>query len=222
MMWGKRMTFKGVIFDFNGTLYWDTQLHNVAWDLFLEKNRIFLSDEEKNTRIHGKNNIDILKSLFTRELSLKDIDEMSIEKEDIYQSLCLKHKLGLAPGSVSFFKFLTKIRIPFTIATAADLYNVDFYFKHLDLGFYFDKSKVIYSDGTLKSKPDPEIFRKAMTVLGLKEGEVLIFEDSTSGIEAAENAKVKKIIIVNSTNNDYSKWNHQVITSFEEVDRALF
>ncbi len=222
MMWGKKMTIKGVIFDFNGTLYWDTQLHNVAWDLFLEKNRIFLSDEEKNTRIHGKNNIDILKSLFTRELSLKDIDEMSIEKEDIYQSLCLKHKLGLAPGSVSFFKFLTKIRIPFTIATAADLYNVDFYFKHLDLGFYFDKSKVIYSDGTLKSKPDPEIFRKAMTVLGLKEGEVLIFEDSTSGIEAAENAKVKKIIIVNSTNNDYSKWNHQVITSFEEVDRALF
>ncbi len=99
---------------------------------------------------------------------------------------------------------------------------MDFYFKHLDLGFYFDKSKVIYSDGTLKSKPDPEIFRKAMTVLGLKEGEVLIFEDSTSGIEAAENAKVKKIIIVNSTNNDYSKWNHQVITSFEEVDRALF
>jgi len=222
MMWGKKMTIKGVIFDFNGTLYWDTQLHNVAWDLFLEKNRIFLSDEEKNTRIHGKNNIDILKSLFTRELSLKDIDEMSIEKEDIYQSLCLKHKLGLAPGSVSFFKFLTKNRIPYTIATAADLYNVDFYFKHLDLGFYFDKSKVIYSDGTLKSKPDPEIFRKAMTVLGLKEGEVLIFEDSTSGIEAAENAKVKKIIIVNSTNNDYSKWNHQVITSFEEVDRALF
>ena len=216
------MTIKGVIFDFNGTLYWDTELHNVAWDLFLEKNRIFLSDEEKNTRIHGKNNIDILKSLFTRELSLKDIDEMSIEKEDIYQSLCLKHKLRLAPGSVSFFKFLTKNRIPYTIATAADLYNVDFYFKHLDLGFYFDKSKVIYSDGTFKSKPDPEIFRKAMTVLGLKEGEVLIFEDSTSGIEGAENAKVKKIIIVNSTNNDYSNWNHQVINSFAEVDRALF
>ena len=62
------MSIKGVIFDFNGTLYWDTELHNSAWDQFLEKNRIFLSDEEKDSRIHGKNNIDILKNVFAREL----------------------------------------------------------------------------------------------------------------------------------------------------------
>lgn len=214
------MSIKGVIFDFNGTLYWDTALHNSAWDQFLEKNRIFLSDEEKDSRIHGKNNIDILKNLFARELSTVEIARMSIEKEDIYQSMCLKHKLGLAPGCITFFKFLKKNKIPYTIATAADLYNIDFYFEHLKLGAYFEKSKVVYSDGTIRSKPDPEIFLKALGILGLEARDVLIFEDSKAGIEAAENAGAGKIIIVNSNKSDYSTWDHQVISSFEEA--ALF
>ena len=216
------MSIKGVIFDFNGTLFWDTALHNRAWDQFLEKNRIFLSDEEKNIRIHGKNNIDILKNLFARELEPAEIARMSIEKEDIYQSMCLEHKLGLAPGCVTFFKFLMRNRIPFTIATAADLYNIDFYFEYLHMGAYFDKSKVVYSDGTIASKPDPEIFIKALGILGLHANDVLIFEDSNAGIEAAENAGAGKIMIVDSNKSDYSRWKHQVISSFEEVDRVQF
>lgn len=216
------MTVKGIIFDFNGTLYWDTSLHNQAWDLFFEKNGIFLSDEEKDSRIHGKNNIDILRNLFTRELSANEIAIMSIEKEDIYQGLCLKNKLGLAPGCIPFLKFLKQNNIPYTIATAADLYNVNFYFRHLDLASYFDQSMVIYSDGTINSKPDPEIFEKALGILNLEAKDVLIFEDSKAGIEAAENVRAGKIIIVNSSGSDYGSWNHQTIRSFEEVDRLLF
>jgi len=216
------LSIKGVVFDFNGTLFWDTELHNKAWDVFLERKRIILSDEEKDKRIHGKNNKDILKSLFPEELSPAGIARMSVEKEDIYQDLCLKQKLGLAAGSIEFFNFLQSRQIPFTIATAADLYNVDFYFRHLNLGLYFDKSKVIYSDGSIKSKPEPEIFIKALEVLKLGAGEVLIFEDSISGIAAAENARARKIIIVNSTNSDYSRWDYQAITNFAEVDRELF
>jgi len=30
------MKYSGVIFDFNGTLYWDTPLHDLAFDIFLE------------------------------------------------------------------------------------------------------------------------------------------------------------------------------------------
>jgi beta-phosphoglucomutase-like phosphatase (HAD superfamily) len=50
----------------------------------------------------------------------------------------------------------------------------------------------------------------------------LIFEDSTSGIKAAENSNAKKIIIVKSTNDDYGEWNHQIINSFTEVDKSIF
>lgn len=216
------MVIKGVIFDFNGTLFFDTHLHNQAWDIFLKKHSFALTDEEKNVKIHGKNNSEIMSNLFSKDLSKDDIETLSIEKEDIYQSLCLKEKMALAPGVLDFLEYLDKNNIPFTIATASDLYNLQFYFEHLELKKYFDLDQIVYSNGKIKSKPHPEIFLKAMDVLKIDACETLIFEDSTSGILAAENSKAKKIIIVDSANNDYSKWNYDVITSFDEIDTSIF
>ena len=216
------MAIKGVIFDFNGTLFFDTHLHNQAWDIFLMKHSFVLTDEEKNLKIHGKNNAEIMSNLFSKNLSKNEINTLSIEKEDIYQSLCLKEKMELAPGVLDLLEYLDKNHIPFTIATASDLYNLQFYFEHLELEKYFDLDRIVYSNGNIKSKPDPEIFFKAIDVLDIDAGETLIFEDSTSGILAAENSKAKKIIIVDSAKNDYSKWNYDVITSFDEVDTSIF
>ena len=53
------MSYKGVIFDFNGTLFWDTDLHNRAWDKFFDKNQIKMTDAEKFQKMHGKNNRDL-------------------------------------------------------------------------------------------------------------------------------------------------------------------
>ncbi len=216
------MGIKGVIFDFNGTLFFDTHLHNQAWDIFLDKHSIQLGNEEKNKRIHGKNNAEILSNLFSNELSINDVKELSIDKETIYQSLCLKQKMEFAPGAEDFMNYLIFNKIPFTIATASDLYNLEFYFKHLGLGKYFDMSKIIYSNGKVKSKPDPEIFLLAMKILGIRPEQTLIFEDSASGITAAENSQAKKVIIVKSTDNDYHRWNHQIIQSFSQVDSTIF
>ena len=61
-----------------------------------------------------------------------------------------------------------------------------------------------------------------MDILDSTPEETLIFEDSNSGIQAAENSKAEKIIIVKSTDEDYTEWSHEVIQSFSEVDRSLF
>lgn len=216
------MAIKGVIFDFNGTLFFDTHLHNRAWDIFLDRYSLMLEDVEKGQKIHGKNNAEILANLFEKKLTKEEIEKLSIEKEDIYQSLCLQQKMELAPGVEDFFDYLRINNIPFTIATAADLYNLKFYFKHLNLGKYFDISRIVYSDGTIKSKPNPDVFLKAMDILQILPSETLIFEDSPSGIQAAENSEAQKIIIVQSTDEDYSPWTHQVIGSYAQVDRSIF
>lgn len=216
------MKIKGVIFDFNGTLFWDTELHYQAWDVYLERHGLVINEEEKNDVIVGRNNEYILDRIYPEKLPHDEIVRRSIEKEDIYQELCLEHKLQLADGSEELFKFLKKNNIPFTIATGSDFHNVEFYFQYLDLGRYFDKSKVIYSDGTIRSKPDPEVFLRALNVLDLSPGEVLFFEDSEPGIKAAEKVNAGKIIIVNSTGKDFSKWPHQVIRDFSEVDKDIF
>jgi beta-phosphoglucomutase len=216
------MGIKGVIFDFNGTLFWDTHLHNQAWDWFLEKYGIHWSDKEKDEKIHGKNNRDIIKSIFPDLTSDKEIYTLSSEKEKFYQNLCLQKEMELAPGATEFLLFLMKNHIPFTIATASEKINVDFYFEQLGLSAFFDRSNVIFNDGTIASKPNPQIFQKAMDKLGLIPSQTLIFEDSAAGIMAAENAGVTKIIIVNSIGDSYFSWSYQKIKSFSEVDETIF
>lgn len=46
-----------------------------------------------------------------------------------------------------------------------------------------------------KRKPSPDIYKKALKNLSLNESEVLVFEDSVSGANAAEKAKLDMIII---------------------------
>lgn len=223
MLFTKYMSFSGVIFDFNGTLFWDTKLHNKAWDIFLTKHGLFLSDEDKFGKMHGKNNRDLFLSLFNKPLSEEKIQEYTLEKETLYQKLCLDTDMMLAPGAMDFLNFLKDENIPFTIATASGKENVDFYFEHLPLSKWFEYNKVVYNNGKIKGKPDPEIYQKAMTIINKKAEEIVVFEDAIAGLQSARNANAGKIIVVDSNDDDYSDWkDHQIIKSFNEVSRELF
>ncbi|MBN2103345.1 HAD family phosphatase [bacterium] len=215
-------TYKSVIFDFNGTLYWDTSYHNRAWDRFLNHYHIHLSDEEKRVIIYGKNNEDILQGLFHRHLTEPDMQAMINEKEFIYQRICLEHKMRLAPGAVNFLNDLASINISLAIATASEKMNIDFYCQHLKLQQWFSAKQIIYNDRSFRSKPNPDIFLLAMQRINASPDETIIFEDSFAGIKAAENAGTGKIIIVNSDKQDYGDTAHEIITSFDEVSRDLF
>lgn len=215
------MSIKGVIFDFNGTLLWDTQLHNTAWDVFLNKHGISLSDEKKHQQIHGKLNTEIMRFLFGNKLESEEMERYILEKESIYQGLCMDmDDFSLAEGTIALFDHLKKKEIPFAIATAADLVNVDFYIKTFHLYKWFKKEYIIYNDGTVRGKPFPDIFLKALDVLGIEGKDSVIFEDSISGIKAAEAAGAGKIIIVNSNDSDYTEFKdkHPIINNFNEVD----
>ncbi len=217
------MQFSGVIFDFNGTLFWDTKLHNKAWDIFLTKHNLHLSDEEKFQKMHGKNNRDLFLSIFNTPLSDEEIARYIAEKEGLYQQLCLETDMQLAPGAVDFLDFLKKENIPFTIATASGKENVDFYFEYLPLTRWFEYDKVVYNNGRIKGKPDPQIYQLALSVISKQPQDVIVFEDAIAGLQSARNANAGKIIVVNSNDDDYTDWKDcPIIKSFNEVDRTQF
>ena len=215
------MKFKGVVFDFNGTLLWDTKYHNQAFDLFLEQHNIVLTDEEKSVKIYGKSNADIMRDIFGRPLTDLEIKEFSIEKELIYQELIVDN-LHFAEGAEDLFEYLKAHNIPFCIATSSDFLNVEFYFREMQLERWFSPEWVLFNDGTLKGKPEPDLFLRAAERLQLNASELVIFEDSKAGIKAAENAGAGKIYIVNSMNDDFSDFEHEVIFNFNQTDKSLF
>jgi len=213
--------YKGAIFDFNGTLFWDTAFHDRAFDIFLEKHGVQLTDEEKRVKIHGQTNPDIMRGIFGNHLTEQQIQDYSQVKELIYRQLCI-NDLKLASGAEELFDFFKAKGIPFTIATSAGIENVSFYFENMHLDRWFSLDKVVYNNGTFRGKPHPDVFINAAGKLDLLPEQTVIFEDSVPGIEAAENAGAGKIYIVNSYGENYSRFSHDIITDFSQVDRKLF
>jgi len=213
--------FKGAIFDFNGTIFWDTAFHDRAFDIFLKKHGVQLTDEEKRVKIHGQANPDIMRGIFGNQLSEKDIADFTQDKELIYRQLCV-NDLKFAPGAEDLFDFLKAKGIPFTIATSAGIENVSFYYENMHLDRWFSMDKIVYDQGTFRGKPHPDVFLAAAKKLELNPEETVIFEDSVPGIIAAQRAGAGKIYIVNSYGENYSRFAHAIITDFAEVNRELF
>lgn len=214
------MTKSAVVFDFNGTLFWDSDYQEKSWIEYLAYHDIKLTREKINSYIHGRNGKDTFELIFQKKFSNEEIDLLVEEKEKLYRQECLHNPMVLAPGAIDFIKYLQSKKIPIAIATASGKANVEFFIEHFDLLKYFKRENIIYDEGTLKGKPHPDLFLKAIERLSTNPGNVTIFEDSVSGIEAAKRCNVKNVVLVNSNIQDH---NEIVISiaNFSEFDRGL-
>ena len=205
---------KGVIFDFNGTLFEDTMIHCKGWiQIFKEKLDYDMSEEEFHQRILGRDNNSIIREMF----QIDDIDEihrLSEEKEAAYRNACQKMEISLVKGATRFFEELKKRNIPFTIATGANQSNVDFYFEVFQLDQWFDREAVILDDGYLPGKPDPTIYFKACETLKIPPQECLCVEDSLAGVKAAKGANIKDIYVISHGKH----FDEEVSGYFEDFD----
>lgn len=220
---------KGIIFDFNGTLFWDSQLHYDAWRMFSEKLRGYpFTDDEMRKYMFGRTNKDIITYCTGKVPSDDVVEKLAYEKESLYREQCLKDKehFKLAPGAVEFLDWLTENDIPRTIATMSEWQNVEFYIKEFNLARWFDLDKIVYSNGKIKGKPDPEIYQIACRNLGLPPEDCIVIEDAVSGIESAHRAGIGKIIAIASLESHelYKQFDYlyQIVDRFEEIDKSLF
>lgn len=191
---------KGIVFDFNGTMVLDGKYQEKAWRSYLEAliGRE-VSDEEFKNHIHGINAIDTFKYFLDRDVEIDESNILEEQKEEIYRKLILEDgTLTLSEGLEELLDELKENNFPITIATASNKGNTDFFFKLLNLDKWFDRDKVIYNDGTFPGKPDPTIFELAFEKLNLKPKDIIIFEDSPSGIKAAIRSGAGAVIGVNS------------------------
>ena len=193
---------KGIIFDFNGTMFYDSDKHEKAWTIFIENlTGKKPTMEELRKYMHGRNTNFTISYFLNRELTEKEKIEMPDEKEKIYRQLCLDdiENFKLAPGLIDLLNYLKDIDFPINIATASNIVNLEFYFKYLNLGKWFDIKKIVYDNGKIPGKPDPTLFIKASHNLNLDPKDCIIVEDALSGLEAAYRAKSGKIIAIGKT-----------------------
>ena len=214
--------YKGVIFDFNGTLFFDNPKHILAWSKISQDIRNHgISEEELHKHINGVPNHKVVAYMFHGQCTEEQMKKYSELKEEYYRQFCKEDKdsFHLVKGAEAYFDALKKDNIPFTIASASIKQNIDFFVESFHLDRWLDPSSIVYDDGTYENKI--AMFKDATLKLNVNIKDCLIIEDSKSGIENAYQAGCRQIIVVNSANNkkEYEKMPGviKVIDDFKEL-----
>lgn len=219
---------KHVLFDFNGTLFQDLELHEEIFRKLAKKYFDHeITDEEFTVKIHGHSNTEIFDWLSGGEMTGEELLDLSERKEALYREICLD-----IPGFMELSEDVVRLPddwkaagVKCNIASAAPKSNMDFYIRHLGLDRWFDVEKIVCLDGGLRGKPYPDLFLTAAERLGVNPEDCIVFEDAMSGVEAAKRAGVREIYAValpekmeEMRRNPDVK---DVFGSFDEVDREI-
>lgn len=190
---------KGVIFDFNGTLFFDSPKHVLAWGRMSEELRGYgISVEEMQSHFYGVPNNRAIEYMLQKECDEAELNRYSELKEAYYREFCRQDKemLHLVDGANEFFDALVEKKIPFTIASASIKPNIDFFVESFELEKWFDPEKIVYDDGSYANKQ--KMFEHAAEVIGVPIEDCLILEDSDSGIRDAYAVGCRNIVVVDS------------------------
>ena len=189
----------GILFDFNGTLFFDSYIHMEAFKkVFVKFGRPEPSDEYMVEHIFGRTNEMIYKQNFNAEADFEECESFRIAKENFYYDICLAspEKMKLVDGVEAMLDHIKAAKIPYCMATGSGREEVEFFIKHLSLDRWFSWDNIVYTDGSFKGKPYPDCYKLAAKRLSLSPSDCLIFEDGTSGIRAANAAGAGAVVAV--------------------------
>ena len=189
-----------IIFDLDGVICSTDQYHYLAWKALADRLGIYF-DEEINRQLRGVSRMESLEIVLGRHSSDYSAEEkmaLAAEKNEIYKS----YLASITPGDLSKEVRMTLHTLRqrgYLLAIGSSSKNTKQILTQLGLGQFFDA----IADGTMitKSKPDPEVFLLAASMLGVSPENAIVIEDAKSGIRAAKAGRFRAIGIKSDGND---------------------
>ncbi|MBC1896949.1 beta-phosphoglucomutase [Listeria booriae] len=185
---------EGIIFDLDGVITDTAEFHYLAWKKLADKFGIEI-DRDFNETLKGVSRTDSLERILayggrSADFDAKEKAEMAEWKNDVYKEMIEAiQPSDILPGIESFLKELKEAGIRTAIASASK--NAEMILCSLGIRDQFDY--VVDAAKITKSKPDPEVFLKALELLGLSAEVCIGVEDSASGVDAIKDAKMRAV-----------------------------
>lgn len=182
-------TIKGFFFDLDGTLVNTYEADFLAYRDAIEEvtgTRVKRDDFMTTNGMEMREKLRIL----TPSIKPDQIDAVAVGKKKHY-----KKYLHLTIPNETLISFLSDMAQDHVVAlvTTAKRHNAEAVIEAHGIAKYF--SVCVYGDEVSNSKPHPESYLRALERTGLASEEVLAFEDSKSGIDAAHAAGIRTIHI---------------------------
>lgn len=194
------MKYHSIIFDLDGVICDTDKYHYQAWKKIADAEGIYF-DEEINRRLRGVSRMDSLNIILERASRAYTQEEKELlckKKNEIYvRFLGLMSKSSLPAETKATLEALKGMGLKMAIGSSSK--NAKLILSRLGLEGFFDG----VADGTIitHSKPHPEVFIKALDMLGGRPYESLVVEDSSAGIDAAYFGGFQSIGIGDARNN---------------------
>lgn len=224
------MNLRGVFFDFDGTVVHTEQFHQeIIKDVYEEYSGERIDVDESKAYVGIKYFDRFLHILAGRGI---DDDQLVQRLEKIaserYSSIA-DFKSCILPGLPEFLGELKTQGVVLAIVSSATHDRVERRLNEIGLQDYF--CHITGSDDVRYIKPHPEPYLWTLKQLGLKTGEVVVFEDSPTGVESAYLAGLPVVGTLTSffahelekavmTIPDYSNLTVEKINSLLKKDRS--
>jgi HAD superfamily hydrolase (TIGR01509 family) len=186
------VTAGAFIFDMDGTLVDNMAYHTQSWLRLFAELGIEMTSDRLDCLMGSHTTPVMLKSVLGQHTSGAEIATYSERKEAIYRAVYGPHLTAVA-GVRHFLGEAQAQGIPIAVATSAGRRNIEFTLGGLGIKAGFDA--IVGGDDVPQGKSGPEIFLTTAQRLGIDPEQCLVFEDSRSGVEAAQLAGMRIMVI---------------------------
>lgn len=196
---------KGIIFDLDGVICHTDNYHYQAWKALADELGIYF-DEEINKRLRGVSRMESLEIILEKSsitYSDSEKEKLADKKNEIYKKLLE----NITPDDLSKEVMDTLLELrkrKILLAIGSSSKNAKLILEKLGLLDFFDA--ICDGNDIKKSKPDPEVFVKAASMIDVSVSECIVVEDASAGIEAAHKGGMKAVAIgelINNTDAEY-------------------
>ena len=209
---------RAFIFDLDGIIVDTAKYHFKSWRI-ISKNFGFELLETQNELLKGLSREESLERILSwAEISIDEFERKKCleKKNELYNGFINNlSQMDILPGVIKLINFAAFKGIPIALGSASK--NAHQILKKLGIE---NKFKVIIDgNSTSKSKPHPEVFLKGAQILGINPEEVIVFEDSIAGVNAANKAKMVSVGICKGGKIENARFN---FNSLDDIPLEFF
>lgn len=179
----------------DGVIAHTNPYHDKAFEAFFGKYNIPFTYSDFEKHVYGKHNSYIMRHFFDKDISEEESLHLENEKEALFREI-YKDEVKAIAGFSTLLRDLRRHGFKTGIATSGPKENVALITDNLDIRKHMDS--ILSSEDVTLHKPNPQVYLKSALNLQLKPEQCLVFEDSASGIRAAQNAGMRVVAVLST------------------------
>ncbi len=210
---------RALLFDFDGVIADTENIHIAAWQRTLGLMGLELADDLCVRAVEIDDRLFLAEIFKTREILDGDIEGWVGRKQELTLAL-LADSPRVYPGVVALVERVKELAaVKLAVVSTTWRANVVTVLKAA--GLYSSFSLIVGKEDVTAAKPDPEAYQLAVKSLGLKPGDAVALEDSSTGLASAHAAGVRALAVGHRQGAGPWVGKHEFLADLRKTEQVL-